>query len=237
MRVGVEPFGGEQRQRGMERLIPIHFLQVFTVLVAVLIGPISSRAIAGAACVGPHLVVEQTTVAPGAAFTVRGSSFGTACHDAGPPPEGEGVLGLPQTGIELKIVQGDQAQVVALGAADRGYGFNVEIVAPPDMSPGTAQLTSGGGAFPIDLTISDAPPPPEANFEVATFGPESASDGTEEVAGSVTGPDTTELAKLTTQADGDDPVETDPDDLNWLLLTPILILGMIGGVAAVRSKR
>lgn len=116
-------------------------------------------------------------MAPGDQVTVVGQSWGDNCYDTGPPPEGQGVLGVPAEDIEIVFVQGSDQTVVARGAADDDYGFAVEITVPPAAVPGTAWLRASATGAPYPGPLSSEPlilvtasDDPSAEVEVATFG-------------------------------------------------------------------
>ncbi len=119
---------------------------------------------ADASCSGPRLEFETGPVVRGETVTVTGAAYGDNCYDTGPPPAGEGVLGDPLEEIEVLLVQDDQRIVVARGAANEDYEFQVDVTVPPMLHPGAAEVvveadgivTSNGSNGPI--LISDDPP-------------------------------------------------------------------------------
>jgi hypothetical protein len=134
---------------------------------------------AGAACQGPTL--EQPASAPvdrGTTIVVRGSAFGDDCHDTGPPPEGEGVLGNPITGIELVVSQGATEVLIARGHADAEYQFEANVVVPVRLHPGPARLMARWSAGqPISdrttqtpLVLSETPAIDSGEPAVVAFG-------------------------------------------------------------------
>lgn len=139
---------------------------------------------ASAQCIGPELALSSSTVAGGDTLTITGTAFGTDCYDSGRPPRGEGVLGVPQHGLQLLLVQGVEEIVVAEGNADASYGFTVAIVVPADLEPGSAVLsirTAQDFAAPVpqDLTVTTGAPAPGEGGAPATpvrFGPAEAVD-------------------------------------------------------------
>ena len=149
---------------------------------------------AAADCSGPTVESAPAEVGRGGELTVVGSSFGDNCYDTGPPPDGEGFLGVPQSDVQVLVIQGGEEILVAKGDADEGYGFEVTVVVPAALEPGPAQLVarlaSGADVLPFTddgLTISDAAPVEGAEESVATFGgadPEELTDVTEADAGS-----------------------------------------------------
>jgi hypothetical protein len=112
----------------------------------------------------PHDVVR------GGEVIATGKGWGDNCYDAGPPPDGEGVLGRPVTDIEIVVVQGDKEWVVATVDADENYRFTSPVNVPQDVAPGDAQMIARkAGTLPYvsnpdpALRISSAPaltPPP-----------------------------------------------------------------------------
>lgn len=141
---------------------------------------------AGADCVGPTLHHPPAAVARGATVTLTASGFGDNCYDTGPPPDGEGILGRPVTGIGIFVARDGKETLVARGDANPDYAFTVDVVIPPDTTPGEAHLvarwTTGQagqaeqaviGSSPGKtggLTITDAAPAGGV-AGVATFGP------------------------------------------------------------------
>lgn len=125
---------------------------------------IATGSAAEARCIGPTLVVAPEPVDPGREISVDGRGFGDACHDTGLPMDAHGVLGEPLSDLQVQIVQGGNAQVIADVTADDDYAFQVSIVAPAWLQPGKAQLkVTRGGVQPEQpvaegtLTITDAP--------------------------------------------------------------------------------
>lgn len=114
-------------------------LVVFAVLAA---GPLAVPVTASASCVGPELAYDSGQVRPGDTVRVVGQYWGDACFDTGPPPAGQGVLGLPRQGIEVMFEQGGTQTVVARGNADADYQFHVDIVIPHTAAPGEARLVA-----------------------------------------------------------------------------------------------
>lgn len=117
---------------------------------------------ADATCSGPRLEYETGPVVRGETVTVTGAAYGDNCYDTGPPPAGEGVLGDPLEEIEVLIVQDDQRIVVARGAANDDYEFEVEVTVPLILHPGEAEMVveAEDGIVTSDgpILISDDPP-------------------------------------------------------------------------------
>lgn len=147
---------------------------------------------AGASCAGPTLTVQASPDAVGR-LIVRGEAFGDDCHDTGSAPDGEGALGRPLTGIEVVILQGDAEHVVARGAADDDYTFEVTVTIPAELAPGEASVAArwpaagesrpdgGRTETPAPILVSPVPPtsapadPTTTSTTVPTFGPASAA--------------------------------------------------------------
>jgi len=143
-------------------------LLALTVVGFVAIGMISANP-AAADCAGPTVTFAPHDVDRGGEVTVTGEYMGDSCYDTGPPPEGQGALGRPLTGVEIVAVQGDMEWVIATVDADEEYRFTAQVTVPWDASPGEAQLLARKpGRTPAVwnpepvLRISDAPalPPP-----------------------------------------------------------------------------
>lgn len=170
-----------RRRRSVRAIrVPSICLLALGVLAVVGVGP--SAVPAAADCVGPSIRHDVGPVERGGVLVVEGTGFGDSCYDTGPPPEGQGVLGKPRGGIEVFVVQGGDERLVAEGAADADYEFSVEVVVPPDLAPGEAdvvvRLPDGFEPFDAEalpFTVSDAPPPAETETEVVAFGPGGAS--------------------------------------------------------------
>ncbi len=148
---------------------------LLAVVVAVSAGPMWARP-ASADCAGPMLR-PVAPVVRGDALVIHGEAFGDNCYDTGPPPDGEGALGVPVPDVELSIAQGDGEVVVARGAADADYRFQVEVMVPPRLSPGPARLIARWGdgrtaeqAFEV---LADPPTQePPGTTPVEPFGPD-----------------------------------------------------------------
>jgi hypothetical protein len=140
---------------------------------------------AAADCIGPTIEITQREVVRGDALTITGSGWGDNCYDTGPPPAGEGVLGVPVTGISVYIVQGTVEWLVAAGDADAEYEFDVTVVVPSDLQPGAAEVQAryeGGDAYSQDprFMVTDAPALSVAEATVAAFGPGRVTATTDE---------------------------------------------------------
>ena len=107
---------------------------------------------ASADCAGPSIAVQPTSGSPGDAITVTGQAWGTNCYDTGPPPAGEGPLGLPQTGIEVVFVDAEGTVTpLATVDADAEYRFELDAVVPADAAAGSARVAAAsiGAAFTV----------------------------------------------------------------------------------------
>ena len=136
---------------------------------------LSQATTARADCAGPTISYPGGEVRRGTTLTVIGTFWGDNCYDTGPPPDGEGTLGLPIEDIEILVSQGDQV-VVARGSADADYAFEVNVTIPGSLSPGPVEVIARWDASPAvnateePLVISSQPPLTDAQV-VATFGP------------------------------------------------------------------
>ena len=148
-------------------------------VVTAAVGWVTTADLAVAACAGPAISVMTSEAARGETVTVRGTGYGTNCYDTGPPPPGEGALGVPLDDIAVTFEQGGTQTRVARGAADATYGFEVDVVVPTRLQPGPATLLAfknatdpqKGGSQPIAMTITDAPAPSGEPTGVNVFGP------------------------------------------------------------------
>ncbi len=122
-----------------------HFLVGLTLIVGYLVALPTQHV--GAGCAGPTIVHDTGAFAAGDQLDIEGFAFGTNCYDTGPPPEGEGVLGVPVSGIEILLVQGDLVIPVAVGDADGNYEFMVSVTVPSDLEPGEFSILATGPQF------------------------------------------------------------------------------------------
>lgn len=132
-------------------------------------------------CIGPTIDYEPGEVTRGERITVTGEGFGDNCYDTGPPPEGQGVLGNPLTDIEVLFLQGTTEIVVARGAANADYEFDVTVTVPVELEAGEVTIEAGHelgeSAFTHEegrLTVVDEPAstPASGAVEPVIFGPE-----------------------------------------------------------------
>lgn len=181
----------------------------------------------GASCIGPLITLRLPAAAVdrGDAIEVVGEGWGDACHDTGVPPDAEGVLGHPRTGIDLVFVQGGRRILAAHGDADRDYGFRVRVHIPAGLAPGSATIVArldGRDVQPMRagevqrFTVSAAPASAASPDEPATFG------GTQTTVGDPT------------RSDGDARPEPSSDagaDRPWAVIA-LGAIGMVGLTAA-----
>jgi len=164
---------------GVRSSVLRHLLASVIVVLAASVFVVPSGS-AGASCIGPTLDPVDP-VARGGTLTVSAIGFGTNCYDTGPPPAGQGALGRPVTGIELAVVQHGNEVVVARGAANEKYEFEVDVTVPAELGPGPAQLIarwkgagSGRVVLPIEVT-ADPATSSSVPVTVASFGPDEAA--------------------------------------------------------------
>jgi len=214
---------------------------------------------ASADCGGPSIDHDGGTVRRGTTVTVTGIWWGDDCHDTGPPPPGEGNLGLPLTDIEVYVVQDTGEILVARGNADASYGFEVEVTVPADLEPGAVTIEARAGVF-MSADISSNPlrigpaEPVEVREEVAEFGPadqavpaDATPPGTDPVASEppgtasegtdlpATGPPSTEPPSSGTPEatdDSDDGGSAAP----WLVGAGLVALAGVGGTVWYRRR-
>lgn len=181
---------------------------------------------AAADCLGPTIRRIEPAVR-GEVITVRGYAFGDNCYDTGPPPAGEGVLGVPVPDVELFVAQGDGEVLVARGAANADYEFSVDIVVPPRLSPGPARVVARWGT---DRSAEQA-------LEVLTDPPVAEPPGTTPIVPFGSVPDST-VAPSTSSVTEPAPVsEDDGDGVEGALVGGVLVVVLIGAIGAVRRFR
>jgi hypothetical protein len=152
-------------------------LVVLGALGVVALAPAPARA----SCVGPRVELEPAEVTRGERVTISGEYWGDACNDvriAGQKPEP--VLGNPVKDIQIIFSQGERHIVVARGAADKRYRFEVPVRVPASLAPGSVDVIATwnpGGAVDENipaglLQITDAPPTrAPRKTRVVKFGP------------------------------------------------------------------
>jgi hypothetical protein len=130
-----------------------------------------------ASCIGPTIEHTAGRVDRSGVIHVVGSGWGDECDDTGAPPEGVGVLGNPETDIEVVLVQGENPHVVATGDADADYRFVVDVPVPDRLAAGPVTVVARGrdGTVARDATaapivVSDAPPVDGDDDDPVTFG-------------------------------------------------------------------
>jgi len=133
-------------------------------------------------CIGPTIEHTVGTVDRSDTIHIVGSGWGDSCYDTGAPPEGVGVLGQPQTGAEVVLVQRGVEHVVATGDADAEYGFTVDVPIPDELTPGWVAVVArtADGMVAYDATKDPvfvsavAPAAGDPGDEPVTFGPAEA---------------------------------------------------------------
>lgn len=183
------------------------------VLVGLLVGLLCVPVAAVASCAAPEFVYDGGPVHPGDTVTVVGQYWGDDCYDTGNQPAGEGVLGLPRTGIVVVFVQGGTETIVARGDADTEYQFRVDVVVPETAVSGQARLVArvgdwdGYDASRGALTVaSDGDDSPAS---VAPFGP-----ADQPAPGSAAVPSPPDSSAIT-------PASHDSDELNESMFSPV----------------
>ncbi len=131
-----EPGGLRQRRMGMRTCA------LFLVLGLVVASAVLGVGAAGADCVGPEITYDVRPVAAGQVVRVTGEYWGTDCYDTGNRPRDEGVLGPPQTDIEVVVLQDGVGPVVARGDADADYRFVVDVPIPGSLHAGTVIIVA-----------------------------------------------------------------------------------------------
>lgn len=129
---------------------------------------------AAADCSGPTIEIVRRDVGRGGQLLVIGSAWGDNCYDTGPPPDGEGGLGVPIDAIEIYVVQDGKEWLVATGAADADYSFEALVVVPIALQPGNATVEARWNdrvAYSQDpqFVVSGAAPLMSAEPSVVTF--------------------------------------------------------------------
>jgi hypothetical protein len=189
-------------------------------LAATLISPGS----AGASCIGPTVLLDGGEVEPGDTIAIEGIGWGDNCYDTGPPPEGQGALGVPASDIEIVFLQDDIEILVATGDADAAYEFGATITIPSGLQPGKFDLVARTRL--IDANV-------QARAPLAMLASE------------------TEVEATIAEFDPSDavfeqpvfpPVNPQPDDEGqsptWLLAVGIgLLVVLLGTLLAVRSAK
>ena len=93
---------------------------------------------------------------------VTGEYWGTDCYDTGNRPRDKGVLGLPQTDIEVVVLQDGVGPVVARGDADADYRFVVDVPIPGPLHAGSVIIAARaddpgpGFAFGPEIPVAEA---------------------------------------------------------------------------------
>ena len=121
----------------MRRMIGVAVLGLSALLVVGLGGVPD----AGADCSGPSIRVNPTGGPGGSTVTVTGQFFGNNCYDTGPPPPGEGVLGVAQSGVVITFTDtaGTTTELTTVDAGPQ-YNFVVEITVPEGATLGAGRV-------------------------------------------------------------------------------------------------
>jgi hypothetical protein len=192
---------------------------------------------AAADCSGPTIEIEQREVVRGAPLAVTGYAWGDNCYDTGAPPDGEGVLGVPIGGIDVYVVQGTEEFLVATGAADDEYSFEVTIVIPAELTAGTAIVQARWAANRIaysenpQIVVTDASPLVSDEPTVATFEPVPTTTTADSTTNSTVAPTSAPSSTVTAATDAPDPPPGDggqPDQDSNTTTTLVIV-----GVAAL----
>jgi hypothetical protein len=109
----------------------------------------------------PHDVGRGETV------TVSGTAWGDSCYDTGPPPAGEGALGVPVPEITVVLVQGAREWELWTGAANADYVFSADVTVPGDASAGVATLGARRKNPPSGWDVETYIPDPELRISAA----------------------------------------------------------------------
>jgi len=222
--------------------------RILVTLAALLVGLVVLQQPASADCSGPTLTYETGEFAPGDLVGVTGSSFGNNCYDTGPPPLGQGVLGIPVSNIDILLVQGDTEWVVAMGNADDDYAFEVDVQIPLDAAAGEAHITARWNidwepyipttdaiVITEDIAAADA-------IETPIFGVEApVVEETEVIESTTTTSTTTTTTTTTTSVPSIESPAPAPDDddtarATWIAVGLVVAAAAIGGLL-VLSKR
>ena len=191
---------------------------------------------AAADCEVPTIEIEQREVVRGGQLLVTGYAWGDNCYDTGAPPDGEGVLGVPIGEINVFVLQGTDEFLVATGAADTDYSFDVTVVIPPELTPGTAIVQARWAdriAYSEDpqIVVTTAAPLVSGEPSVAAFEPTTTTTTAVSTTSS-TGAATSAPSTTTTPPTGapgplpDEGGQADQDSKSTAALA-------IGGVAAL----
>ena len=120
---------------------------------------------AQASCVGPMVTIEPDHGPAGSPIMVSGSGFFAECRDVVtcevgrpcPPPEPS----PPVASVTITFTQQDRTTEVGTARPGADYRFEIQIVIPPDATPGAASLgarTSNGiEVRPVEFTVDAGP--------------------------------------------------------------------------------
>jgi hypothetical protein len=205
---------------------------------------------AAANCLGPTIEIDQRKIAPGEEIKVLGSWWGDNCYDTGPPPEGEGVLGVPINGIDIYVVQGDREWLIAAGSADAHYGFTATATAPADLTLGDARVQARSRQCVAyssnpNFVVIDAPRPAGIDKTVVSFGPSastltSAAPRTTPDAASISETSISPTGVVASQPTTEAATDGDKSSTTTLLILGGIAVALVALAAAVllaRSRR
>jgi len=169
---------------------------------------------AGADCVGPAFSHPTGPIDRGDTIRIEGTGWGGSCYDTGPPPPGQGVLGLPLDGIEVVLVQDGRHHVVAIGAADADLAFTVDVPVPAALVPGPVEVLVRA---PVDIVAFDGTPDPVVVSDVAPSAGDPGADPVTFGGAEAASPD----GPATTTTSSPPPGAADDDDGS--LLGPVVV--------------
>lgn len=191
-------------------------------------------------CSGPYIVVDERKVDAGADLLLTGVAWGDNCYDTGPPPPGEGTLGVPVSEIDIVIQQGGERWLVATGSADADYGFTVTVELPAQLQPGRAEIRAewdGRTAWTQDafVIVVDGPSSGTGDVSVASFGPSpSSTPPPSETVPTTAAP----LGSVATTSTAPQPRPGTSDrDSAWIVVLIGLVAGASLSVAVARRLR
>lgn len=166
-----------QRVGQRPRVFVLWICALVTWTVPIAVSWAGPAAAALADCVPPTVTYDAGSARRGDTIRVMGTAWGDDCLDTTRETVDGGLLGRPLDDIEVFIKQGSSEVLVARGAANERYQFEVEVPIPPDLEPGPASVVArANGSVSVDnspgtLTIStDAPA--ATTWAVVEFGPE-----------------------------------------------------------------
>lgn len=214
----------------------MRMLRVVLLLTLPALAVVTSTHAAGADCAGPTITHASGSVDRDGTIHLVGTYWGDNCYDTGPPPEGEGTLGEPATGIKIFLKQGEVEHLVATGNADEDYGFTIDAPVPDDLNPGPVEVVARSAAdiTPLIATtepvvISDVAPSGSSSDEPVSFNSDDTSMTTvETTVATATSPEATSSSGKTNST-GISPVP-------FVLAGAISLIAALFAVRAFRSR-